>query len=142
MTPMRANRSIPSAVVIPELAYRDVGAAVTWLCDAFGFVERLSIGDHRAQLLCGSGAIVVTDQSHDTAKDAAPSGHGVLVRVEDVDAHCARATAAGAELLSRPTTFPFGERQYSVRDLGGHRWTFSQSVDDVDPASWGGTLRQ
>jgi len=139
---MRANRSIPSAVVIPELAYRDVGAAVTWLCDAFGFVERLRIGDHRAQLLCGSGAIVVKDQSHDSAEGQAPSGHGVLVRVEDVDAHCAHATAAGAELLSPPTTFPFGERQYSVRDPGGHRWTFSQSVDDVDPASWGGTLRR
>jgi len=51
-----------------------------------------------------------------------------------------RARAARAEILSSPTTYPFGERQYSVRDPGGHRWTFSETVDDVDPATWGGIL--
>ncbi|AHG92853.1 Glyoxalase-like domain protein (plasmid) [Gemmatirosa kalamazoonensis] len=64
----------------------------------------------------------------------------MLVRVEDADAHCARAAAAGAEILQPPTTFPFGERQYHARDLGGHRWTFSATVADVDPATWGGEL--
>lgn len=34
---------------------------------------------------------------------------------------------------------PYGERQYVAEDPGGHRWTFSQSLVDVDPASWGGT---
>jgi hypothetical protein len=29
--------------------------------------------------------------------------------------------------------------QYSAEDLGGHRWTFSQSIADVDPGSWGAT---
>src|SRR4029079_7710035 len=52
-----------------------------------------------------------------------------------------RTAAAGAEILSPPTTHPFGERQYSVRDIGGHRWTFSETVSDVDPATWGGDLR-
>ena len=68
------------------------------------------------------------------------SRHGVLVRVTDIDAHFARARAAGAEILSPPTTYPFGERQYSARDPGGHRWTFSESIAGVDPAPWGGTL--
>jgi uncharacterized glyoxalase superfamily protein PhnB len=45
----------------------------------------------------------------------------------------------GAHILSPPTDYPYGERQYSAEDLGGHRWTFSQSIADVDPASWGGT---
>ena len=138
---MRQNRSIPQAIVIPELAYSDVARAVTWLCDAFGFQERLRIANHRAQLTFGTGAIVVMDRSRETSDAAMSSGHGVLVRVTDVDAHCARATRAGAEILSPPATHPFGERQYSARDLGGHRWTFSQTVDDVDPATWGGTLR-
>jgi uncharacterized glyoxalase superfamily protein PhnB len=138
---MRDNRSIPTATVIPELAYADVAAAVTWLCDAFGFVERLRIGDHRAQLIYGSGALVVTDGSRDAAGASRPSGHAVLVRVDDVDAHHARAAAAGAEIVSPPTTYPFGERQYGALDLGGHRWTFSQTVRDVDPADWGGVLR-
>ena len=137
---MRSNRSIPAAAVIPELAYADVPAAVTWLCTAFGFVEHLRIGDHRAQLLAGTGAIVVMDRGREPPGSAAPSGHGVLVRVEGIDAHCARAAAAGAQILAMPTTHPFGERQYSARDPGGHRWTFSETMSDVDPAAWGGVL--
>ena len=137
---MRPNRSVPSATVIPELAYADVLTAAAWLCRAFGFQERLRIGDHRVQLLTGEGAIVVMDRSREPSPDAAPRGHAVLVRVESVDAHYARAVAAGAEVLAPPTTHPFGERQYGARDLGGHHWTFSETVSDVDPASWGGTL--
>ena len=140
---MRPNRSIPDAAVIPELAYADVDRAVRWLCDAFGFQERLRVGDHRAQLLTGtdpaSGAVVVMDQSRDPAANRPPSDHGVLVRVTDVDAHWAHARDAGAEILSSPETYPFGERQYSARDLAGHRWTFSETVADVDPATWGGS---
>jgi uncharacterized glyoxalase superfamily protein PhnB len=67
-------------------------------------------------------------------------GHSIMVRVADVDAHAAQALLAGARVVSPPTTFPFGERQYTVEDLGGHRWTFTQSVADIDPASWGGEL--
>jgi uncharacterized glyoxalase superfamily protein PhnB len=132
---MRANRSIPVASVIPELAYADVPAAAAWLCAAFGFAERLRIAHHRVQLVFGAGAVVVVQSS-----GAAPAGHGLLVRVEDVDAHCERARAAGANILGEPTTWPYGERQYGALDPGGHRWTFSQTVADVDPADWGGSL--
>src|SRR5262245_24846128 len=134
---MRSNRSIPEATVIPELAYTDLAAAVRWLGDAFGFQERLRIADHRVQLVVGGGAVVALGTSRDAGAAEAMSRHGVLVRVTDVDAHFARAKAAGAEVLSPPTTYPFGERQYSARDPGGHRWTFSETVDDVDPATWG-----
>jgi uncharacterized glyoxalase superfamily protein PhnB len=41
---------MPPGVVIPELAYADIPAAVEWLCQAFGFTERLRIGNHRVQL--------------------------------------------------------------------------------------------
>jgi uncharacterized glyoxalase superfamily protein PhnB len=50
------------------------------------------------------------------------------------------ALAAKARSLSPPTGYPFGERQYSVADPGGHVWTFTQTIADVDPAAWGGTL--
>ncbi|MGO9885060.1 MAG: glyoxalase, partial [Solirubrobacteraceae bacterium] len=42
-------------------------------------------------------------------------------------------------LLDEPTDFPYGERQYNAIDLGGHHWTFSQSIADVAPEQWGGT---
>ena len=63
-----------------------------------------------------------------------------MVRVDDVDAHYERATGAGARIISPPTDYPYGERQYVVEDIGGHRWTFSQSIADIDPQTWGGTL--
>jgi hypothetical protein len=63
-----------------------------------------------------------------------------MVRVEDVDAHFARVRDADCEIVQPPATHPYGERQYSMIDPGGHRWTFSQSVADVDPAEWGGLL--
>jgi uncharacterized glyoxalase superfamily protein PhnB len=125
--------------VIPELAYPDVAAAAEWLCKAFGFAPRLKIADHRIQLTYGSGALVVV-RAEAAAEPAAVSTHSVLVRVDDADAHHARARAAGARISSPPTTYPFGERQYSAHDFFGHRWTFSQSVADVDPRDWGGTL--
>jgi uncharacterized glyoxalase superfamily protein PhnB len=130
-----ANRSVPSASVIPVLAYADVREAVDWLRDAFGFRKRLLIGDHRAHLVFAEGAVVVT------RSDSPPGDtHSVLVRVEDADAHHARAAEQGARILNPPTDYPYGERQYTAEDLGGHAWTFSESIADVDPASWGGTL--
>lgn len=63
-----------------------------------------------------------------------------MVRVVDVDAHHARAVAGGASVSGPPTSFPFGERQYSAIDVGGHTWTFSQTETDVDPRAWGGEL--
>ena len=132
---LATNRSMPLCTVIPVLGYRDVDEAARWLCDAFGFTVRLRIGDHRAQLnVGGDGAAVVVAQN-----DAADSA-AVLIRVEDVDSHYARVKSLGAKTLAEPATFPYGERQYSVIDIGGHCWTFSQSVADVDPAEWGGAL--
>jgi uncharacterized glyoxalase superfamily protein PhnB len=130
---VKANRSVPSVSVIPELPYADVREAAEWLCRAFGFRERLQIGDHRAQLVYADGAVIVI-------RGGAGPSH-LLVRVEDADAHRARAEAAGATIRSEPTDWPYGERQYSAEDPGGHIWTFSQSIADVDPADWGGTLK-
>jgi len=94
---MIANRSLHSSTMIPELPYDDVPAASEWICRAFGFKERLRIGDHRAQLVYGDGAVILTSRG--------ATGHGAVL----------------------PTDHPYGE--------------FSQSIADVDPASWGGTLR-
>lgn len=135
---MLANRSIPDAPIIPVLGYADLRHAVPWLCAAFGAAERLRIGDHRVQLLLAGGAFVAIQ--HDGERSAAARDHSVMVRVPDVDAHCARARAHGAEIVHEPTDHRYGERQYTVVDCGGHPWTFTQSVADVDPAAWGGEL--
>jgi uncharacterized glyoxalase superfamily protein PhnB len=140
---VRTNRSIPSAVVIPVLIYPDVRQAVAWLGSAFGFVERVRIGeDHRSQLRVGDGGAVIVG---DVRQDRVPPRpgevtHSVTVRVEDVNAHCARARANGARILMEPTDFEYGERQYAAEDHAGHRWTFSETLRDVEPEEWGGTL--
>jgi uncharacterized glyoxalase superfamily protein PhnB len=132
---MTRNRSMPPGVFIPELAYDDVAAAAEWLCRAFGFRERLRIGTHRVQLVLRGGSMVVMERGPNTVGAAK-----VMVSVEDVDAHHRRAREAGARILAPPADQPFGERQYTAQDPGGHAWTFSQSVADVDPATWGGEL--
>ena len=124
--------------MIPVLTYDDVAEASAWLCRAFGFKERLRIGDHRVQLVFGDGAVILTaGRTESPAADDAVT-HAVHVRVEDADRHHEQAKRSGARILQAPTDYPYGERQYSALDLAGHHWTFSESIADVDPASWGG----
>ena len=138
---MKPNRSVPAATVIPVLIYPDVGEAVVWLCAAFGFVERVRIGqNHRAQLRFGDGALIVGDVRGDR-RPPRPGEvtHSVMVRVEDVRAHCERARENGARIFMEPTDFEYGERQYAAEDLAGYQWTFSETLRDVAPQEWGGT---
>jgi uncharacterized glyoxalase superfamily protein PhnB len=135
---MRTNRSMPQCTVIPVLDYPEVSAAVDWLCAAYGFTLRLRIGDHRAQLNVGDGAIVVTARPSPNPRLDGGYPDAVMVRVEAVDLHCARAAACGAEILQPPTDHPYGERQYVARDFAGRSWTFSQTICDVAPEQWGG----
>jgi uncharacterized glyoxalase superfamily protein PhnB len=142
---VRPNRSIPSATVIPVLVYPDVRAAVAWLEAAFGFSERLQIGeDHRSQMDVGGGGAVILGDVHGDRRPPLPGEHSaaVMVRVEDVRSHVERARAHGAEILDEPRDHMYGERQYTARDLAGHQWTFSQTLADVDPADWGGQLKR
>jgi uncharacterized glyoxalase superfamily protein PhnB len=139
---MLSNRSIPRASVIPVLAYPDVNQAAAWLCDAFGFSVRLRIGNHRVQLNVGDGAVILREMRVNEVSAAPGTGHSVIVRVEDADAHFKRASDRGARITQDPATHPFGERQYNADDFAGHSWTFSQSVADVDPEDWGGSPEQ
>ena len=138
---MLTNRSAPPATVTPVLIYPDVRAAVDWLQSAFGFEEKVRIGDaHRSQLAFGSdGAVVVADERRDKV---APSDGVVTqmikLRVDDVDAALARALEAGAQVLEELETHMYGERSCVVEDPAGHRWELTQTVRDVDPAEWGG----
>jgi uncharacterized glyoxalase superfamily protein PhnB len=135
------NRSAPPATVTPVLVYADVRAAVAWLESAFGFEERVRIGEaHRAQLRVGTdGAVVVADTgSSRRAPGDDGYSHLIKVRVADVDAAFARARTAGAIVVEELTTYEYGERSGVVEDPGGHRWELTQTVRDVEPAEWGG----
>jgi uncharacterized glyoxalase superfamily protein PhnB len=126
--------------VIPVLVYPDVREAVDWLAAAFGFVERVQIGEnHRAQLAYGDGAVIVGDV-HGEPRPPRPGEitHSVIVRVDDAHAHCDRARTHGARILMEPTDHVYGERQYTAEDYAGHRWTFSETIADVAPEEWGG----
>jgi uncharacterized glyoxalase superfamily protein PhnB len=137
---MKSNRSIPSATVIPVLIYPDVREAVAWLEQAFGFKERVQIGeDHRSQLSFGDGGVIVGDVRHDRRPPRpGEATHSVMVRVEDARTHCEHARTHGAKILMEPTDLEYGERQYTAEDPAGHQWTFSETLTDVAPEEWGG----
>ncbi len=131
---MSLNRSMPPGVIIPEIPYKDVNEAADWLCRAFGFKKRLQIGNHRFQLTFGDASIIVI-QEDDSNQSAS-----VMIHVNDVNGRHERAKSIGAQTIHPPADHPFGERQYTVKDPGGHRWSFSQTISDADPQSWGGKL--
>jgi len=145
---MMVNRSMPPGTIIPELVYSDLATAVDWLCKAFGFKERLRIGNHRSQLVFHGASVIVVGKSGDHPSHVSDVAslqrlqggvtHSLMVQVPDVDQHYEHVKQSGAHILLPSETYPFGERQYTVEDTGGHRWTFTQSVADVAPEEWGG----
>ena len=139
---MLTNRSAPPATVTPVLVYPDVRAAVTWLEAAFGFGERVRIGDsHRAQLRVGSdGAVVVADvRGNQVAPSDGAVTHLIKVRVPEVDEAFARARDCGARVVEELRTHEYGERSGVLEDLAGHRWELTQTVSNTAPEEWGGT---
>lgn len=137
---VKPNRSTPPTTVVPVLVYPDVRAAVAWLAEAFGFVERTRIGEsHRAQLSIGlDGAMIVADVrgEQQSPRDAIVT-HLVRVRVDDLDAQFERARAHGARVLEPPTEREYGERDCTVEDLAGHHWQFAETLRDVAPEEYG-----
>jgi uncharacterized glyoxalase superfamily protein PhnB len=141
---MKTNRSIPPVSVVPMLAYPDVRAAVDWLTDVFGFVERTRIGEsHRSQMGIGTdGAVIVVEAgASQVAPTAGAVTQSVRVRVEDANAEhervSARIAGRGGRVLHAPTDRPYGERDFLVEDLAGHQWEFCETLRDVAPEEFG-----
>ncbi len=131
--------------VIPMIAYEDGAAALDWLASAFGFRERTRITGRdgrisHAEMEAGDGVIMLASPTPDYE---GPRRHragceparkwssapwvidGVLVYVDDVVAHHARAKKAGATILSEPEEDDHG-RRYRAEDVEGHRWMFME----------------
>ena len=123
--------------VVPLLVYRDIERARDWLVSAFGFrpgvLERDPSGNvvhgevhHRSQVIWLHRTI--EDDGWVSAADQPTTGE-LVVHVDDVDAHCERARAAGAEIEYGPMDQPYAVREYGARDLEGRRWAFVQPLE-------------
>lgn len=131
---------------VPMISYEDVGAAVDWLCAAFGFREsdeRYTDDEGRvthAELELDGATVMLGWPGPAYRSPARHAGEceqaarwlatpwvidGVQVEVDDIDAHLERARAAGATILRELEDQPFG-RLYSAADIEGHRWMFVQ----------------
>jgi uncharacterized glyoxalase superfamily protein PhnB len=136
-----------------SLFYEDAAAAIDWLCRAFGFEVRLKVEGEggrieHSELVFGEGLISVGQsgvaERPGQAEMVSPRTVGgkntmvLAVYVDDVDAHCARARAAGAQVFRELANSDYGaeynvDRTYGVRDLDGHLWFFMQRVRDAQP---------
>lgn len=120
-----------SANIFPAFRYQNAPAAMLWLEKAFGFQKEVEIPapDGRiahAQLNLGQGAVLLGSAHEEPGKENPWSQEkfGVYVYVEQIDQHCARTKAAGAEIVRDLQDTPYGSREYSVRDLEGFLWSF------------------
>jgi uncharacterized glyoxalase superfamily protein PhnB len=131
--------------------YEDAAAAIDFLCRAFGFELRLKVEGEGgrieySELVFGEGLVTVKSAGGKSTRSAALPGQSpravrgantqsIAVIVDDADAHCARATAAGATIVEPPTTEDYGDdywtdRHYRALDPEGHTWSFWHRVRD------------
>jgi uncharacterized glyoxalase superfamily protein PhnB len=127
--------------------YQDANAAIEWLCKAFSFELRLKVDGEggrveHSELTYGDAVIMVGDERAQVAKDrpfASPktlggkSTQSAMFYVDDVEAHCAHARGAGAEITYEPKVSDYGEdywsdKSYQARDPEGHLWWFCQRL--------------
>lgn len=127
--------------------YQDANAAIAWLCDAFAFEVRLRIDGEagrveHSELTYGDAMIMVGDERVQAEKDRpfvspktldGKTTQSAMIYVDDVDAHCARARAAGATITYGPTVSDYGEdhwsdKSYQARDPEGHLWWFCERL--------------
>ncbi|MGA3346060.1 MAG: VOC family protein [Terracidiphilus sp.] len=140
------NRSVPADIVLPHVSYQNVVEACDWLSHAFGFSEVYRHGNPVSglQMVLGQ-AYLMLHRSGEGCLNPAQLGYGtqmLTIFVEDLDAHFKRAKEAGARIVEDLHETCYGERQYGVEDIEGHRWLFSQHALDIDPAEWGATVRR
>ena len=129
--------------------YQDAAAAITWLCEAFGFEVRLKIEGEggrieHSELAYGEGVVMVAQESPAAARVwkrtmrspkslQGAATQNIMFYVDDVDAHCARARAAGAVIVEAPETHDYGpdywtDRSYGALDPEGHLWWVTQRI--------------
>jgi uncharacterized glyoxalase superfamily protein PhnB len=131
----------PRPALSTSLSYRDPRAAIAFLEKAFGFELTLLVEDDAGQVahseMTFSGGVIMvgSEWSADHKSPASIGGkntQSVHIQIDtDVDAHCARAKAAGADVFAPPEDQFYGDRTYRCRDPEGHIWTVGQTTKDL-----------
>jgi uncharacterized glyoxalase superfamily protein PhnB len=139
------NRSVPTSTMLAHLCYRDLANACDWLKRVFGFNEYYRYGQPLSgiQMYLGDAHIMLSGSREGRFEPPGKLGNGtqmLTVFLPDVRAHYANTKLHGATIWEELQETVYGELQYGVTDLEGHRWLFSQHARDVDPASWGATI--
>jgi uncharacterized glyoxalase superfamily protein PhnB len=153
MTEVAAMKDTPKGWprISSGLYYQNAAQMIDWLCTAFGFELRLKVeGENgrieHSELSFGEGLIMVGEERVGPASRwgvdmksprslAGANTQGMMVFVDDVDAHCQVARAAGAKIVDEPTLHDYGDdywadRSYGAVDPEGHMWWFTQRVRD------------
>jgi uncharacterized glyoxalase superfamily protein PhnB len=124
--------------VVPLLWYERPREAIAWLETALGFEARMIVDGGEgmevihSELVFGDGAVYVVGPR----PPGQPAG-GQYVHLnlpEGLDAHCARARAAGAKIHREPADQPYGDRVYTCEDPQGGHWSFGQPVKVMSTA--------
>jgi uncharacterized glyoxalase superfamily protein PhnB len=113
----------------PLMRFGDAPAAIEFLQRAFGFVVRQIVPGSEgmilhAELTYGSGVLMIGSDREDPRLGSRVGLGWIYVAVDDADAHCQRARAAGAEIIAEPYNTEYGSRDYSARDPEGNQWHF------------------
>jgi uncharacterized glyoxalase superfamily protein PhnB len=136
---MTDRAAAPTPSLAPYLFYDDVERAARFMQEAFGFTITFTSpepggGLAHAQLAHGSGLVMLGHAGGGGLNLARTAGAfdklhaGVYVFVDDVDAHHARARAAGAQVLLEPADQPWGDRMYCAKDPEGQFWMFAKRL--------------
>ncbi|MCY3734284.1 MAG: VOC family protein [Chloroflexi bacterium] len=126
--------------ITPALSYADAPAAIEFLCRAFGFEERYRLEMPDGSI--GHAELTYRDATISLASAWTEGGLGspqslphlhacIQVYVDDVDSHCERSKAEGAEIYEELGDQFYGDRTYRAHDLEGHRWWFHQRLREV-----------
>jgi uncharacterized glyoxalase superfamily protein PhnB len=125
----------PMPRIAPYLLYNDVSRALDWFGNAFGFRERMRITrpdgsvQHAEMDVADDGVILMGScANYRNPKQLGANTQSLYVRVDDVDAHFARARTAGARIMEEPADQEYGDRRYAAEDLEGHHWYFAQPL--------------
>jgi uncharacterized glyoxalase superfamily protein PhnB len=120
--------------VIPYLLYEDAETAIDFLIRGFGFSERNRTTNDDGRII---NAELVGPAGGEVWLGEVDSVNGtsiVYVYVDDVDAHCEHARAAGATIGNDPADQVYGDRRYDATDPQGHTWYFAHPISEESPA--------